>query len=93
MLKTLDLIEFPENVLHTQTSHRINGICSTKYFNGYFSNNNENRPNKADNFVSKTQNGKEIFKKANEATPSSHISSQDQIKQNKKDELKKVIFN
>ena len=84
--KVTDVVENPEKALQTQISHKINGICSAKYYASYFD--LKKRPleaNKKDGATSQVSSGS---KKKLERTNSSEASSQEHSKKNKTEDSK-----
>jgi hypothetical protein len=81
------VIECPEKALYSQISHKINNICSTKYYSNYFDSRKNLNEKKTD-----TLKENETSKKSNCGSSSLESASEDQSKQNKKDAQKKVIF-
>ncbi len=79
------MIECPEKALHTQIAHKINNICSSKYYSNFFDHNknvNELKKNAS-------LNEKDASKK-NIGQSSSQISSQNENSLGKKESQKKV---
>ena len=81
------MIECPEKALYSQISHKINNICSTKYYSSYF----DSRKN-LNEITTDTLKENETSKKNNCGSSSLENSTEDKSKQNKKDVQKKVIL-
>ena len=73
--------------MHTHISHKINTLCSNKYYSSYFD------LKKISNELKKNDslNEKDISKKKNAGSTSSELASQNENGINKKDSQKKVI--
>ena len=81
------MIEFPEKALHTQIAHKINSICSNKYYSKFFDHNK----NLSELKKSASLNEKDASKK-NISQSSSQISSENENGLGKKELQKKVNY-